>query len=85
MGAKLGLMMCKTMCGECKTMSDECKTMLDESKTMFDKCKTMSNDCKSRFFAKLQKMDKSIRHVCKTPLTSMYFHVCEKNYPASPS
>ena len=35
----------------------------------------------------LQKVDKSIRRVCKTPLTSMYmyFHVCEKNYPASPS
>ena len=26
----------------------------------------------------LQKVDKSIRRVCKTPLTSMYFHVCEK-------
>ena len=33
----------------------------------------------------IQKVDKSIRRVCKTPLTSMYFHVCEKNYPASPS
>ena len=33
----------------------------------------------------LQKVDKSIRRVCKTPLTSMYFHVCEKNYPASPN
>ena len=33
----------------------------------------------------LQKVDKSIRRVCKIPLTSMYFHVCEKNYPASPS
>ena len=46
----------------------------------WDVKQTISN---SRIF--IQKVDKSIRRVCETPLTSMYFHVCKKNYRASPS
>ena len=32
---------------------------------------------------KLQSIDIIVRHLRKTPETSMYFYVCKKKYPAS--